>query len=118
MTEKVLKHKQLLREKRKLRARGKIFGIASRPRISIFKSNKYLYAQAINDEKGLTLASVNGQKLGLGNNKEQAMQIASIFATNLKNAGITEAVFDRSGYLYHGVIAAFADTLRENGIKL
>lgn len=118
MTEKVLKHKQCLREKRKLRTRGKIFGVASRPRISIFKSNKYLYAQAINDEKGLTLASVNGQKLGLGNNKEQAKQIASVFATSLKNVGITEAVFDRSGYLYHGVVAAFADTLRENGIKL
>lgn len=118
MTEKVLKHKQLLREKRKLRTRKNIFGVASRPRISIFKSNKYLYAQAINDEKGLTLASVNGQKLGLGNNKEQAIQIAGVFATSLKNAGITEAVFDRSGYLYHGVVAAFANTLRENGIKL
>lgn len=118
MTEKVLKRKQLLKTKRKLRTRGKIFGVADKPRISMFKSNKYLYAQAINDESGVTLASVDGKKLGLGNNKENAKQIASEFAAALKKAKITEAVFDRNGYLYHGVVAAFADTLRENGIKL
>nr|WP_317404083.1 50S ribosomal protein L18 [uncultured Helicobacter sp.] len=118
MTEKVLKQKLLLKTKRKLRTRGKIFGVADKPRISMFKSNKYLYAQAINDEAGVTLASVDGKKLGLGNNKENAKQIASEFAAALKKAKITEAVFDRNGYLYHGVVAAFADTLRENGIKL
>ncbi len=116
MTDKVLKRKQLLKVKRKLRTRGKIFGRADKPRVSVFKSNKY--AQAINDELGVTLASVDGKKLGLGNNKENAKQIANEFATSLKKAKITEVVFDRNGYLYHGVVAAFADTLRENGIKL
>lgn len=118
MTEKVLKHKQLLRQKRKLRTRGRVFGVASKPRISIFKSNRYFYAQAIDDEKGLTIASVDGKKLGLGNNKEHAVQIANAFVVSLNSAGIKEAVFDRNGYLYHGVVAAFANTLRENGIKL
>ena len=118
MTDKVLKRKQLLKVKRKLRTRGKIFGRTDKPRVSVFKSNKYFYAQAINDELGVTLASVDGKKLGLGNNKENAKQIANEFATSLKKAKITEVVFDRNGYLYHGVVAAFADTLRENGIKL
>lgn len=118
MTEKVLRQKQILKTKRKLRTRGKIFGVSTKPRISVFKSNKYFYAQAINDEAGVTLASVDGKKLGLGNNKEDAKKIASEFAASLKKAKIEEAVFDRNGYLYHGVVAAFADTLRENGIKL
>lgn len=118
MTEKVLKQKQLLRSKRKLRTRGKVYGVGNKPRISVFRSNKYFYAQAINDELGVTLASIDGKKLHLGNNKEDVKKIANEFAAVLKKASITEAVFDRNGYLYHGVVAAFADTLRENGIKL
>lgn len=118
MTEKVLKQKQLLKIKRKLRTRGKIYGVASKPRVSVFKSNKYFYAQAIDDERGVTLTSVDGKKLGLGNNKEDAKKIANEFVNALKKAKVTEVVFDRNGYLYHGVVAAFADTLRENGIKL
>ena len=118
MTEKVLKQKQLLRTKRKLRTRGRIYGIANKPRISVFRSNKYFYAQAINDELGVTLACIDGKKLKLGNNKEDVKKIANEFAAALKKAKIAEEVFDRNGYLYHGVVAAFADTLRENGIKL
>ncbi|MGD9595851.1 MAG: 50S ribosomal protein L18 [Wolinella sp.] len=118
MLEKVLKRKKALRAKRKLRVRGKIFGTAQKPRVSLFRSNRYLYAQAINDESGLTLASVDGKKLGLGNNKEEAKKIAASFAASLQEAGIKEVVFDRNGYLYHGVVASFADSLRENGIGL
>lgn len=118
MTEKILKRKQTLRSRRKLRTRNRIFGIAKKPRISVFKSNRYFYAQAIDDESGVTLASIDGKKLGLGNNKEHAQRIAKEFVSALNQAGIKEAVFDRNGYLYHGVVAAFADTLRENGIKL
>ncbi|WP_334088060.1 50S ribosomal protein L18 [Helicobacter typhlonius] len=118
MTEKILKQKQLLKTKRKLRTRGNIYGVAHKPRVSVFKSNKYFYAQAINDEIGVTLASVDGKKLGLGNNKEDVKKIASEFVNALRKANVTEVVFDRNGYLYHGVVAAFADTLRENGIKL
>lgn len=118
MLEKVLKRKNSLRNKRKLRVRGKIFGTAQKPRISLFRSNKHLYAQAINDESGVTLASVDGKKLGFGSTKEEARKTAASFAVVLKEAGIKEAIFDRNGYLYHGVVASFADSLRENGISL
>lgn len=118
MTNRVLELKKKLRAKRKLRVRGSIFGVASKPRVSIFRSNRYLYAQAIDDQKGVTLASVDGKKLGLGNNKGNAKEVAKKFAENLKKAGISEVIFDRNGYIYHGVVASFADALRENGITL
>lgn len=118
MTNKVLEQKKKLRAKRKLRVRGSIFGVANKPRLSVFRSNKYLYAQVIDDQNGTTLASVDGKKLGLGNNKENAKEVAKAFAETLKKNKISEVVFDRNGYLYHGVIAAFADALRENGITL
>ena len=123
MRENVLERKKLLRIKRKLRVRGKngdvrIYGLAQAPRISIFRSNKYFYAQAIDDTQSKTIAAVDGKKLGLNNNKESVKKIAQAFATDLKKVGISKAVFDRNGYLYHGVVAAFADTLRENGIEL
>lgn len=118
MTNKVLQQKNKLRAKRKLRVRGSIFGTASKPRLSIFRSNRYLYAQAIDDQNSITLASVDGKKLGLGNNKENAKEVAKAFAETLKQNKIVEVIFDRNGYLYHGVISAFADSLRENGITL
>lgn len=118
MTSKILAKKKALRNKRKLRIRNSIFGTATKPRVSVFRSNKYFYAQAIDDEKQITLANVDGRKLKLGNNKENAKEIAKAFADMLKNKGISEVVLDRNGYLYHGVVAAFADSLRENGITL
>lgn len=118
MLDSILKSKKTLNAKRKARVRGKIRGNAERPRVSIFRSNRYFYAQAIDDTLGRTLASVDGKKLGLSNNKDSAKQIAQAFAQNLKNAGISSVVFDRNGYLYHGVVASFADSLRENGIVL
>ncbi len=118
MTSKILARKKTLRNKRKLRVRSSIFGTASKPRITVFRSNRYFYAQAIDDEKQITLANVDGKKLNLGNNKENAREIARHFAQTLKDKAITEVVLDRNGYLYHGVVAAFADSLRENGITL
>lgn len=113
-----LAKKNSLRIKRKKRVRGKISGTASRPRVTVFKSNRYLSAQAINDVEGVTLASVNSKALNLSVSKENATKVAAQFAENLKAANITEVVFDKNGYLYHGVVAAFADALRDNGIKL
>lgn len=118
MTNKILARKKRLRDKRKLRIRSSIFGTATKPRVSIFRSNKYLYAQAIDDQKQVTLACVDGKKMQLGNNKENAKEIAKAFAQTLKGLNITAVVFDRNGYLYHGVVAAFAESLRENGITL
>ncbi len=88
------------------------------PRVALFKSNKHLYAQAIDDVTATTLASVNGAKEGQKANKESAVVIAKIFAETLKSKGIERVVFDRRGNKYHGVVAAFADSLRENGITL
>ena len=116
MLETNLKLKKRLTQKRKARVRGRIVGDSSVPRVSIFRSNKYFYAQAIDDSRGFTLASVDGKKLGLKNNKEDVKKLAQSFAKSLKDAGISKIVFDRNGYLYHGVVASFAETLRENGI--
>lgn len=118
MLENILKLKQKLLAKRKARIRARVVGSAEKPRVSIFRSNKYFYAQAIDDAKGFTLACVDGKKMGLGNNKDDVKKLGAEFAKNLKNAGISKVVFDRNGYLYHGVVAAFADSLRENGIAL
>ncbi len=114
-----LAKKNSLRVIRKRRVRSSINkGTLSRPRVTIFKSNKYLSAQAINDVDGVTLASVNSKTLDLTSNKENAVKVAVAFAETLKSNNIETVVFDRNGYLYHGVVAAFADALRDNGIKL
>lgn len=102
--------------KRKARVRGRISGDSHIPRVSIFRSNRYFYAQAIDDTKGNTLANIDGKKAKLKSNKDNAKKLAELFATRLKEAGISKIVFDRNGYLYHGVVASFADGLRENGI--
>ncbi len=117
MTDKIIKKKRSLRLKRKLRIRSQIFGNANIPRLSIFRSNRYFYAQAIDDVKGVTLASIDGKKMGLKNNKEDVKKIAIALADNLKKINVAEVVFDRNGYLYHGVVASFADSLRVSGIS-
>jgi len=114
----ILKRKLALRIKRKKRVRANIFGTAELPRVSIFKSNKYVYVQAIDDANGVTLAAADGAKLGFKSNKSGAGELAKVFAETLKGKEISNVVFDRNGYLYHGVVAAFADGLRENGITL
>ncbi len=110
--------KNALRIKRKRRVRGKISGTAEKPRVSIFKSNKFLSAQVIDDVAGITLASVSSKALGLTANKESASKAGAELANSLKAKNIDTVTFDRNGYLYHGVVAAFADALRDNGIKL
>ena len=117
MNANVLKRKIQVRAKRKLKIRSKIEGSAACPRVSVFRSNRYLSAQAIDDASNVTLASIFAKKEGLTANKESAVKLATAFAKDLKSKGIDTIVFDRNGYLYHGVVAAFADTLRENEIK-
>jgi large subunit ribosomal protein L18 len=113
-----LSKKNSLRLRRKRRIRGKISGCAVMPRLSVFKSNKYFYAQAINDVDGKTLASVDSRAMKLTVNKENMVQVAAKMAENLKAKNIESIVLDRNGYLYHGVVAGFADALRDNGIKV
>ena len=118
MNAKVLKSKVANRLKRKRRIRAKISGSSTLPRVSVFRSNRYLSVQAIDDVNGVTLASADGAKLGLKSSKVGASELAKVFAETLKEKNLTNVVFDRNGYLYHGVVAAFADGLRENGIML
>jgi large subunit ribosomal protein L18 len=109
------------RYRRKLSIRSKIIGSADRPRICVFRSNKHLTVQVIDDNAQQTLFSV--QTFGKdaikgGSNKEGAKAVGVAVAEGLKGKSITNAVFDRSGYKYHGVVATLADSVRENGIQI
>ncbi len=117
MLKSIQKRKNRLSAQRKARVRGKISGTEAKPRLTVFRSNKHFYAQVIDDTKGHTLAAVDGNKLGLKANKEDVKQIAAALGADLSAKGIETVVFDRNGYLYHGVVASFADALREAGIK-
>lgn len=115
---KELKKKNKLFTRRKLKVASKIRGCKELPRIVVHKSNKNFYIQAINDDTQATLCSLHSKKSGVKVNKDGAKAIAADFAAVLKDKKITVAVFDKSGYKYHGVIASFVDGIRENGIKI
>jgi large subunit ribosomal protein L18 len=115
---KVLKIRDRVRVKRKRKIRARISGSESVPRITVFKSNKFFYAQAIDDINGNTLCAIDGSTLKLSSTKEGAKEGAKIFSKQLKDKNIDKAVFDRNGYLYYGVVAEFADAIRENGISI
>ena len=117
MNAKVLKNKVATRLKRKRRIRAKISGCATLPRVSVFRSNRYLSVQAIDDATATTLASLHSKVTGHKANKEGAAALGEAFAAELKKAKVSEIVFDRNGYQYHGVVAAFGDALRANEIK-
>jgi large subunit ribosomal protein L18 len=108
------------RERRHRRIRGKVRGTAERPRLAVFRSNKGIFAQLIDDQSGKTLAGASW--LGLkksfkGNKVEQAAEVGKLVAEAAKKAGIEEVVFDRGGYLYHGRVKALAEGAREGGLK-
>jgi large subunit ribosomal protein L18 len=110
-----------LRLKRHLRIRKKIKGTAERPRLSIFRSNKNIYAQLIDDVAGITLASASSKdeslKANYGGNKDAASAVGKLIAKAGVEKGIKSVVFDRSGYIYHGRVAAVADGAREGGLE-
>lgn len=112
--------KNKIRQKRHRRVRGKISGTAERPRLNIFRSNTGIYAQVIDDVAGVTLAhasTLDKDKVPAGTKTEQAIVVGQRIAERAIAKGITEVVFDRGGYLYHGRIKALADAARENGLK-
>lgn len=111
--------KNKLRLKRHRRIRGKISGTAERPRLSIFRSNKNIYAQLIDDVAGVTLASAStlDENVSDATKLEQAAAVGKAIAEAAKAKNISTVVFDRSGYLYHGRIQALADAARENGLN-
>lgn len=113
-----VKSKPQLRLKRRRRVRAKVQGTAERPRISVFRSNKGISAQMIDDEAGRTLTAVNWteEQFSGATGSEQAKQVGLALAERAKAAGVTNAVFDRGGYQYHGRVQALADGAREGGL--
>jgi large subunit ribosomal protein L18 len=112
----VKKEQRRLRIRRSIRA--KISGTSARPRLSVFRSNKNIYAQLIDDLTGQTLVAISSAKMEAAANKTQvSTEAGKELAKKALEKGITEVVFDRSGYLYHGRVKSLADGAREGGLK-
>ena len=109
--------KEQRRIKIKYRVRNKISGTAARPRLSVFRSNKQIYAQVIDDETAKTLVSASSLGMEAIPKKEQAAKVGEALAQKAIEAGITTVVFDRNGYLYHGRVKELADGARKGGLK-
>lgn len=108
------------RYRRRIRIRKKVKGSAQRPRMTVYKSNRYIYIQVIDDEKGHTIASVSNKEKELKsikNNVKDADRLGELIGQRLKDKKISGIVFDRNGYKYHGIIKAIADATRKAGIR-
>ncbi len=105
------------RNKIKTRIRGKISGTAARPRMSVFRSNKQIYVQLIDDLQGKTLAAASSKGIEEGTKTEIAAKVGEAIAKKAVEAGINEVVFDRNGYLFHGRVKSLADAARKGGLK-
>ena len=105
------------RIKIKFRIRKSVNGTAERPRLSVFRSNKQIYAQVINDLTGTTLASASSLGLGKMPKQELATKVGELIAEKAKAAGVEAVVFDRNGYLYHGRVKQLAEGARNGGLK-
>jgi large subunit ribosomal protein L18 len=114
-------HKEYRRFRIKKRIRKVITGTAERPRLTVFRSNKEIYAQIVDDLTGTTLAAASSRVKGAADQKlpkvEQAKLVGALMAERASEAGITAVVFDRNGYLYHGRVKALAEAAREKGLK-
>lgn len=110
--------KTALRERRRKRIRAKVFGTAEKPRLSIFKSNRYISAQLINDETGSTLAALTTKDIKGKNMRAKAETLGETLGKVALTKEIKMAVFDKGGYLYTGSVAAVADGARKAGLKL
>jgi large subunit ribosomal protein L18 len=111
--------KREARLRRHRRVRGKVAGTAERPRLTVFRSNRGIFAQLVDDEAGRTLASASWTSEGKpgGSKTEQAGAVGKALAEAAKKAGIESCVFDRAGYLYHGRVKALAEGAREGGLQ-
>jgi large subunit ribosomal protein L18 len=107
------------RLRRHRRIRGKVAGTAERPRLAVFRSNKGIFAQLVDDGNATTVAAASWLQLKSfsGNKTEQAAAVGKQLAVAAKQAGVTTCVFDRGGYLYHGRVKALADSAREGGLQ-
>ena len=114
------KTRSAARVRRHRRVRKKLQGTTTRPRLAVFRSNKYIYAQVIDDSQGHTLASASSQEKDLrdGNlTAEKAAEVGTLVASRAKDAGVKTVVFDRGGYPYHGRVKALADAARAAGME-
>ncbi len=111
--------KNKTRQKRHMRVRNKISGNAERPRLNVFRSNKNIYAQVIDDVAGVTLVSAStlDSEVSDANKTDEAKAVGALIAKRAVEKKITDVVFDRGGYLYHGRVQALAEAARENGLK-
>jgi len=119
---KIKDRKQYRRYRIKMRIRKSISeGSAETPRLTVFRSNKEIYAQLIDDSEGKTIASASSREKGIADKKvakiEQAKLVGQLIAEKGKEAGVSEVIFDRNGYLYHGRIKSLAEAAREGGLK-
>jgi large subunit ribosomal protein L18 len=118
---KIKDKKQYRRHRIRMRIRKHVEGNIERPRMSIFRSNKQIYVQLIDDQDGKTLLSASSREKGIIDKKvnkvEQAKLVGQLIAEKAKEAGIDNVVFDRGGYLYHGRIKSLAEAAREGGLK-
>ena len=108
------------RRKRHFRVRKGVSGTAQRPRLVVYRSNRYIYVQMIDDVAGVTLASASSQEADLRSetlNEETAAKVGTLIGERAKEAGISTVVFDRGGYKYHGKVKALADAAREAGLE-
>ncbi|WP_433959646.1 50S ribosomal protein L18 [Cytobacillus horneckiae] len=113
--------KNAVRKKRHARVRSKLSGTAARPRLNVYRSNKHIYAQLIDDVNGVTLASASTMEKDAGlestSNADAAVKVGELIAKRAVEKGLSSIVFDRGGYLYHGRVKALADAARENGLE-
>jgi large subunit ribosomal protein L18 len=121
---KSMKAKRARRHRAHLRVRARVRGDAARPRLSVYKSLRYIYAQVIDDNQGTTLVQANSSdpdvksKLsGSTSNRDAAKAVGEVVAARAKERGITKVVFDRGGYVYHGNVQALAEAAREKGLQ-
>jgi large subunit ribosomal protein L18 len=105
------------RHRRHLRVRKKVAGTAERPRLVVFRSDKHIYAQLVDDDAGRTIATVSSLKVAEGKKSQKAAEVGKQVAVIAKDRGITRVVFDRGGYKYHGRVKAVADGAREGGLE-
>lgn len=108
--------KKDFRQRVRFAIRKKVSGTSERPRLAVFRSNKEIYAQLVDDVAGNTLASASSKE-AKGTKTEQAAAVGTLIAENAKKAGISNVVFDRGGFLYHGRVKALAESAREAGLK-
>jgi len=108
------------RQRRHRRVRSKVLGTSARPRLAVFRSNRYIYAQVIDDDKGHTLAAASSQEPKLRGQTltvDTAAEVGKLIAARAKEQGVTRVVFDRGGFAFHGRMRALADSAREEGLE-